>query len=197
MRDARSLLAALLVLVGGLLAGSGTSQAASVTVVVDQMAFSPAVRTVAQGTTVTWDFRESGHNTASRQGFWRSAFLAPGSTYARSFPDAGRFAYWCQTHGPMGMTGAVVVPLRRSGTSSGGWTLRWSSRTSTPSSRRWDVQVRAPGSSTWKAFRTDTRARSASFDPAGSGTYAFRARTDDRSSGQSSGWSPVMSVPVT
>jgi plastocyanin len=194
MRGTR--LTVLIVLLLGMLAGAPPGTAATVTVVVDGMAFSPATRSVAQGTTVTWDFRESGHTTTSNQGFWDSGFKSPGQTVSVRFLDAGRFAYRCRRHASMGMVGAVVVPMRKAAASGGGWTLRWSSRSSTPSSRSFDVQVKAPGSSTWKAFRTSTTARTASFHPSRSGTYSFRARTDNRTSGTSSGWSPALAVPI-
>ena len=124
MRGTR--LTVLLVLLLGMLAGAPPGSAATVTVVVDGMAFSPANRSVAQGATVVWDFRESGHTTTSNQGFWDSGFKAPGQTFGVRFLDAGRFAYQCRRHGSMGMIGTLVVPMRKAVASGGGWTLRWS-----------------------------------------------------------------------
>ena len=95
------------------------------------------------------------------------------------------------------MTGKVQVPLKASGAASDGWTLRWSSLTSTPSNRAFDVQIKKPGSSSWTAFRTDTTSRKAFFNPTRTGSYGFRARTRNVSNGKRSGWSPTRTVKIT
>jgi len=174
------------------------AQAHHVVVVMKGNAFSPKTLTESQGETVRWrnDDRVR-HNTVSKQGFWKSPNLASGGTYAQTaaFKNAGSYAYLCTLHGTA-MSGVVKIPVKAISTMTGGFILRWSSLSSTPSNRSFDVQVLPPGATHWKAFRTDTRTRSAGFSPSKHGTWKVRARTDNRANGKSSGWSPAVSLTI-
>jgi hypothetical protein len=112
-----------------------------------------------------------------------------------TFRDAGTFHYHCAIH--TDMTASIRVPIKASGSSSTGWTLRWSGRTSTPTNRSFDVQIKRPGSTAFVGWKTNTKSRTAFFNPTTNGTYAFRARTDNLSNGSSSGWSPTKSVSIS
>ncbi len=176
------------------------ASAATQTVTVQNFSFTPASPgPLAQGTTVDWRFEQPGltvHTTTSNQGFWDSGTKAGGTDFAvtQVFENAGTYAYHCTVHASM--TGRIRILLKATGSAADGWKVRWSSLASTPSDRTFDVQLKRPGAKTWSAFRTDTAKRSASFHPAKAGTYAFRARTDNLTSGKSSGWSPVKKVAL-
>ncbi len=73
-----------------------------VTVHIRDNTFSPASFDIAEGTTVRWvnDGRND-HNVTpnGRSKRYGSGDLKPGKSYARTFPDAGTFAYYCTLHG--------------------------------------------------------------------------------------------------
>ena len=71
--------------------------------------FLPASLTVAQGTTVTWNFHGSYsvHNVTFDNGSAKSADMMTGS-YARTFDTIGTFTYKCSIHGPA-MSGTIIV----------------------------------------------------------------------------------------
>lgn len=194
-------------LVAGVLSVPVTSppaNAATVTVRINSYAFQPIILSVVQGTTVKWRNEDRDiHNVVSLQKFWTSPDLNFGETYSRTtvFLSAGSYPYKC-THHPAdteqpGETGVVRVRLKAPNKASGSFTLRWSSRSYTPSNRSFDVEKKAPGSSsTWVALKTNTTARSMSLNPR-TGTWSYRARTDRVLAGVSSGWSPVKTVTVS
>ena len=76
--------------------------------------------------------------------------------------------------------------------SHGLFTIRVASASSAGTQWRSRVQVRAPGSSSWKTFATTT-ARSVAYDPGRHGTYRFRSVVSNKGSGARSGFSPVVS----
>jgi plastocyanin len=167
------------------------------TITVQGFSFVGGTLTAAQGDSVRWNFNDMGvtHTTTSNQLFWNSGDKTFGQSYTIVFRFAGRFAYHCKHHPEM--TGRITVPLRVSGTSSTGYTLRWSSAATTPSSRSFDVEVFRPGSTTWAYLRKNTTTVSMHFNPTRNGTYKLRARTDNRNNGLSSGWTPVRSVTIS
>jgi plastocyanin len=174
---------------------SGSSDSAALTIRVAHQAFTPSVLTVGQGSTVTWSFQDDARpSTTSRQLFWNSGRLPRGQLYPVDFPDAGDFNYDCLTHPKM--KGSVHVPMRATGSPELGWTISWTSRTSTPTTRRYDVQELAPGG-TWTAFRTNTADRRVIFKPEQNGTYEFRARTTNVPRKVHSAWSSTLSVRIS
>jgi len=162
------------------------------TVDVVHNSFSPRTVRVRVGGSVTWRFQDAmTHDATSTQGFWASGPKARGGTYAHRFTSSGSYPYLCTIH--PSMRGLVKVPVSATGSPGVGWKLRWSTAAGA-SGTTFDVQVRKPGSSVWKPFRTDTTRPTARFNPARSGKYAVRARTSD---GQSSGWSPAKTLRVS
>ena len=160
------------------------------TVSVADMRFTPPTLRTRLGTTVTWSFPDPmAHTTTSNQGFWDSGAKSGGQTFAHTFGSAGRYGYRCTIH--PSMTGAVLVPVRRTGSSTTGWTLRWATAAGTGGTT-YDVQVRK-GAGTWQVLRTDTTAPSARF--ARVGTWSVRARTSRGSA--TSGWSPAVVVKTS
>ncbi len=72
-----------------------------------QSSFSPASVTIAVGGTVTWTNHDvTTHTTTNTAGVWNSS-LAPGATFSRVFPAAGKFDYKCTIHSAMG--GSITV----------------------------------------------------------------------------------------
>jgi plastocyanin len=153
--------------------------------------------TVAQGTTVRWT-NNGGmtHSTKSHQAFWSSPDLAPGTSYRHTatFQNAGSYTYFCRQHDPM--LGVVFVPLKAPSGAANGFTLRWSAIGSSLAKRGFDVQKKAPGG-TWTVLKRNTQTRSMFLNPTRNGTWSYRARTDNRSNGKSSLWSPVKTVSVS
>jgi plastocyanin len=171
----------------------GSAQAGGgATVNVVNMRFSAATVTVPIGGAVTWLFQDSvPHDSESTQGFWSSGTQSRGDTFAHTFGSSGAYPYLCTIH--PSMRGVVNVPVSASGTPWSGWSLRWSTAAGAGGTT-FDVQIRKPGSSAWKAFRTDTTRPAAKFNPTRSGKYAVRARTTD---GGTSGWSPPKALRIS
>jgi hypothetical protein len=185
--------AALIPLLGLLLVVPLSPAGASTTLVsVQDFSFTPATVTVGMGHTVTWAFH-SMHTTTSNQRFWNSGRRSSG-TYVVTFRDAGTFAYHCAMH--PSMTGRVHVPMKAVASMTGGFTLRWSSRTSTPSNRRFDVAFKRVGATTWSWFRHGSAKRAGHFAPTRAGHYLVRARTRNVGVG-ASGWTPALTVAIS
>ena len=69
--------------------------------------FSPASLTVAAGTTVTWQNKDTiAHTSTSNNGVFNGS-LAPGGSYSYTFGAKGTYQYHCTIH--PGMTGSVTV----------------------------------------------------------------------------------------
>jgi len=90
---------------GGSSSGGGTGSTA-VTVSMKNVAFSPSDVTVAVGGTVTFVNDDTvAHDVVGDS--WDSGQLAPGASFAQTFPTAGTFAFHCSIH--PSMTGSVTV----------------------------------------------------------------------------------------
>jgi hypothetical protein len=172
------------------------ADATTVQVSIMNTAFSPKVVTVAQGDTVTWTNMDGFDHTSTDKGFWDSGHIASGHLYKQTiaFLNAGSYAYLCTIHQ---MQGTVRVPMKKTGSSGSGWTVRWSSASSTPAGRDFDVRIKRPGSTTFTSFRSATTAFKAFFNPAKTGTYKFEARTRITATGKTSDWSPVLTLSIS
>lgn len=177
------------------------ADATTVNVSIKNLAFNPATVTVAQGGTVTWTNNESSnvvHTTTSDQlGFWNSGDLSPTQNFSESqtFLNAGTYAYHCMHHSFM--HGKVKVPMKKTGSAGSGWTVRWSSASSAPAGRNFDVQIKRPGQTTFRSFRSATTTLKAFFNPTKAGTYKFRSLTRITSSGLTSNFSPVLTLTIS
>src|SRR5262245_40488456 len=75
------------------------------------LVFSPSSVTIHPGDQVRWTFASSGHSTTSGSpgqpnGIWDSGIRNQGTTFIRTFSNAGTFPYYCTPHGGCcGMTG--------------------------------------------------------------------------------------------
>ena len=78
------------------------------TVVMANVAFSPASITVSAGTMITWQNNDGvNHTSTSDNGVWDTGTVAPGQSKTTVFNTKGTFPYHCNVH-PM-MTGTVIV----------------------------------------------------------------------------------------
>jgi len=189
------LLAALtLATTGSLVSSPPMATGGGVTVTVADFAFSPKGVRVPLGTSVTWRFPDSvQHSSTSTQGFWDSGLRSQGGTFTRTFDSSGSYAYRCTPHSDM--RGMVRVPLGATGSAGQGYTLRWATDTGSGGTT-YDVQVRRPGATKWTNLRSATVKPTTRFNPAVSGTYGVRARTNNGGGG-ASGYSPVASVRIS
>jgi plastocyanin len=184
-----------IVLAAVVAAPSATGGGATTISVVDN-SFSPATKSVSQGTSVTWSFQGTrSHTATSNQQFFDTGTHSSGNV-SKTMASAGRFPYHCIFHESLGMKGTIVVPLKADGTAGSGWTLRWSTSTA-PAGRAFDVQYRRQGTSTWRSFRTNATTATGLFNPAQNGTYDLRARTSNTSANKESGWSPTISRQIS
>jgi plastocyanin len=179
--------------------GSSSAGAAPHQVTIANTAFTPSTMTVGLGDTVTWtDLQQDvTHTVTSNQGFWPEATLHLNDTFSPpgAFKNAGGYAYHCSIH--QSMTGLIRVGLAATGSPSSGWEVRWSSLAHRPTNRSFDVQIKRPGSNSFTSFRSGVSKLSATFDPAQSGSYQFRARTRIVSSGAVTAWSPVRTLSIS
>lgn len=200
---ARSLRMTLTVLAASLAIALAPAAASAATVKITMgfNDFTPASKPVARGATVKWVNPTNGvfeHNvqaTAPRWYFYstRSATkgdIFPGQSYRFTFRAAGTFHYVCSIHS--GMDGTITVPISvaklsgpvrfritvASASASGAW--------------RNEVQVRRPGASTWVRIARTT-GTTVTYAPSKRGTYAFRSRVTNVTTGANSAWSPAVS----
>jgi len=190
-----------LAILTGLALFATPAAAATAQVSIKNLAFNPTTVTVAQGGMVTWTNNESTnvvHTTTSDQpGFWDSGDLSPTDHFSetKTFLNAGTYAYHCMHHSFM--HGKVKVPMKKAGSAGSGWTVRWSSASSAPAGRDFDVQIKRPGQSTFRSFRSATTTLKAFFNPTRAGTYKFRSLTRITSSGMTSNFSPVLTLTIS
>jgi hypothetical protein len=124
-----------------------------------------------------------------------------GSMFSFTFRWAGTYGYDDPFH--TASHGLVSVPI--SATRAAGATsvahVTWASGDA-PSGDAFDVEVKAPGSSSFVPWRTGTTALGGSFGPAdplwaGAGTYRFQARLRNMSSGAASGFSAPHAIALS
>ena len=106
--------AAVAVLLGGafaiVLGLSSPAAAASLAVMIEQYAYSPAAMTVEQGDTVTWTNHDSVQHdvlVTSGPATFHSPMLAQGQSWSHTFTVAGSYSYICSVHPDM--RGSVTV----------------------------------------------------------------------------------------
>ncbi len=95
-------------------ASSGGGAAAAATVQVASNAFTPATVTIKKGQAVRWVWSSGTHDvvsgtSCSSDGKFTSGPPASGTSFERTFDEAGTFDYFCTPHCSMGMTGKVIV----------------------------------------------------------------------------------------
>jgi plastocyanin len=80
----------------------------SVSVVIENLAFSPDTVTIDIGTTVVWNNEDFvNHTVTSRTGIFDSGIMSRGGSFSYTFNEAGDFEYYCTLH--TNMVGHVIV----------------------------------------------------------------------------------------
>lgn len=160
------------------------------------LVFNPVSVTAQQGDTVKWTWGSSGHTTTDASGLaqWDSGVKGVNSTFTHVFAHAGTYNYVCSIHAGFGMKGSVKVPLviTRSGAKV---TVRWATAVP-PAGFVEDVQQRAPGATVFTAFAMNSTLKSKTATLA-AGTWKFRARYKNTTTGKFTAYSPVATVTVT
>lgn len=158
--------------------------------------FLPSIVSVRQGGTVEWDF-DGLHTATDDSGMHLyDSDRIQGQTFSYRFATAGTYPVVCTLHVST-MVGSVRVPVRvapAEGTTKTGFTVTWSA-TGAGADAVFDVDRQRVGGA-WTSWANGVSMRRATFDPWRKGTYRFRARLRQISTGASSGWSPVGVVVV-
>jgi plastocyanin len=110
-----ALMAAVLVVLGGIIAESKSFKASAqektastAEVKIDNFVFGPGVITVPVGTTVTWTNRDDiPHTVVSTEKVFKSKVLDTDEKFSYTFTKPGEYPYFCSIHPKM--TGKVVV----------------------------------------------------------------------------------------
>lgn len=145
------------------------------------------------------------HTSTSDQGFWDSGNLDPNGagTYERDFQQAGTFHYHCSIHPKMkgiakvGMVLFMTPPVEKGDTVS----LEWSgfgTGAQIPPGTNMDVQVLRPGKDKYVTIFADQTGNNigGDFVVTKNGTYKFRARLQDSTTQDASGWSPPNTLKI-
>ncbi|MCC7196060.1 MAG: cupredoxin family copper-binding protein [Gemmatimonadaceae bacterium] len=103
--DRRLVVARTLSLLAGaaLLAGCGSApRPRTVSLTIENLAFTPATATVAPGDTLVWTNRDLvPHTVTARDGAFDSGSIAAGATWTYVAPRTGTVAYYCVFHPTM------------------------------------------------------------------------------------------------
>jgi plastocyanin len=106
--------AALALLAAGVAGGAGIGAARSASIEIDNHAYSPAILTIAAGTTVTWkNDDDTAHNVRATDKAFASGALDTDDTYRHTFAAPGEYEYFCTLH-PYMVGKIVVTPVGKS-----------------------------------------------------------------------------------
>jgi plastocyanin len=185
----------------------GAALATTKDVSITNFQFSPTPLAVAQGGSVLWTNNTTGTNHTSSNdttnpdnttglGLWDSGVISPSSTFIFTFTAAGRYTYHCNIH-PFMTAMVTVKPNASPSTGSLGtaFKITWATVAAT-GNFVYDVQKRDPNG-TFLDWMTGVTSRRTMFMPTATGTYSFRARLRNSSTGGASEFSPVKSIMVT
>jgi plastocyanin len=176
------------------------ANAATTTVSVVDFAFSPQSIKIAQGGTVRWMNTGSQTHTATQDAplsLFDTGHIAPGTTSpGKVLASAGTYPYHCSIHPTM--TGSIKVPVKvapSSGTTATVFTITLATQAA-PSGFAYDVQEKV-GDGAWGAYQNGVTTASVTFTASSAGTYSFRSRLRNSSTGAKSKPSPGKKVTVT
>ncbi len=123
--------------------GDGARKAASASVTMGDLFFSPTSVTIAVGDTVTWhNTGQAPHNATADDGSFKTPDLNNGQSASHTFTQAGTFSYICTIH--PNMHGTIRV-LSSSGGGGGGGGGGASSSSSSGSASSESSAVASPG----------------------------------------------------
>jgi plastocyanin len=158
-----------------LLASSVSAATTSVSVN-DAKVFNPDAVNQTAGGSVHWQATGfDQHSVTQDAGLFDTGAARAGVDFTRTF-SAGTFPYHCRKHGDQGMTGVVRVAPRTSSAPAGlAFTVQWASAGSN-TGNRFNVEYKV-GSGPFKAWLTNTAARSAVFGARSRPVALVRAKT--------------------
>ncbi len=91
-----------------LVGSTPTARAVDQPISIAGFSFSPAVRTISVGDSVTWTNSDPlAHTVTSDTGIWNSGPLNQSGSFQRTFTQPGIFGYFCSIHSTM--HGAILV----------------------------------------------------------------------------------------
>jgi plastocyanin len=179
------------------------ARAATSNVTMTNYLFTPNLSKIKLGDTVKWTNSVSTPHTATSDSplaLWDSGSLSMNGTFSFTFTAAGIYPYHCIFHLPQGMKGTVGLKDSVSPPSGPAGTM-FTVKVATiaaPTGFVYDIQKRNPGGAfmDWKLGVTTL---SVIFDSTGqpTGTYQFRSRLHNTSTGGTSGYSPGTNATVT
>lgn len=191
--------------VGLLLAVALQGQAAAATVNVSMVDsdFVPPTANARPGDTVHWTNDGVALHTTTGNAplsLWDSGAVSSGDSFDFVFTAAGRYPYVCEFHAGIGMAGTISVPINVMPRSGPVGTLFRVTVASVNASSPfvYDIQKANPGGG-FTNWMTGITARRATFDSTGmaTGTYRFRSRLRNTSTGATSSYSVAGSATVT
>jgi plastocyanin len=174
------------------LAGSSTH------IAVDDFFFMPQTKTVpvASSLPFSWDNAGGFPHTATSDvnGFFDTGQISSGNSGAGSLFGAGAYPYHCTNHSSM--HGTIKVRPTVSASSIGvGDPVTITFGVMIQKGYTFDLQRRRNGGA-WVTMRSETPFSTATFTPARTGTYDFRAKTHIVNTIRVSGYSPKRTVTV-
>jgi plastocyanin len=183
-----------------LIMSTASVSAATTTVSVVNYTYNPKTPKIALSGSILWrnDSNTAHTVTANVPAVWPGSFgvLTAGKTGSLAFFHVGAYPYFCTFHSQQ--KGSVKVKMSvspASGTTSTNFTIRVATQNAA-SGFTHDVQRRKKGGSfaTWMSSPSQLVV----FNPTTSerGTWEFRARYRKTSTGEKTGWSPIVTVKV-
>ena len=182
----------------------GNALAATVNVSMTNFVFTPTSASLLIGGTVHWtnDTTTTSHTSTgdSPLSLWDSGLIGPGGAFDFVFTAGGQYKYHCAVHQSLGMTGIVSVKIKAfppSGPVGTKFSVTVAS-VNAPTGFVYDIQRKDPGGN-WMNWMMNVTTKSVQWDSTGfaPGTYSFRSRLHNTSSGATSGYSAAKSVMVT
>lgn len=161
-----------------------------------------------RGRTVDWYFTgrvANGVHDASGLGLFDSGTKTPLADFQHAYPSSGTFAVGDERGHSM-RVGVMIGASPKSGTVGQVFGLTWRWVGDLPPGQVHDAQIAyctdpgcAPPFQDWRVGTLQGSGELSASDPAwhGAGTYFFRARLRDTTTGAASDWSPVRTITVT
>lgn len=136
----------------------------------------------------------SGHELVDGSGFglFDSGLKAPGASYAFAFPASGT---WLVTDRSNGARENVAVPILTVPGRSGLPAL-WFAAAPPPTGARFAIQDIPPGGTKFVRFASTTKLTWKLSQTLPAGTYKFRSRLRNATSGAATGWSPTLTLTL-
>jgi plastocyanin len=194
--------AAPIAVVFALLSQTG-AYAATVNVSMTQtLRFSPDPAKAKLGDTIKWTNTSTVSHTSTQDSplsLWDSGTVAPNGTFSFTITAAGLYPYHCifhQASGMVGTAGARDIVTPAFGPIGTVFTVKVATVTA-PTGFVYDIQKANPGGG-FTDWMTNVTSTSKTWDSTGqaAGTYKFRSRLRNTSSGAASGYSPAFSIQI-